>query len=186
MHDAPIISDSARVDELLVRFKDQIGADFAAYRGHVLRVLTHAMAFLNGKSEHQPLIETALVYHDIGLWTAQDLAYLEPSEEMVVRHNTEQGWGFDPDLLVAIIHWHHKITPYKGPNAEIVNAVRKADWIEASQGMIRKGVSRARLQAVHTAIPDHGFGDVLQNLAKTLGGSAIKGNLRVLARVFKW
>ena len=42
------------------------------------------------------------------------------------------------------------------------------------------------IRAVEEAIPNEGFHDTLQRLAKDLGGSALCGNLRVLRRVFHW
>jgi len=43
----------------------------------VYRTITYAMAFLDGAAEDERLVETAMVYHDIGLWTDRELAYLE-------------------------------------------------------------------------------------------------------------
>ncbi|MEM1360758.1 MAG: phosphohydrolase [Pseudomonadota bacterium] len=180
-----IIDHSDRVENLFAPFKDIIGADYPAYRGHVYRTITYAMHFLGGDAAHRPIVETAFVYHDIGLWTDHQLDYLEPSEALALRHNAEQGWGFDPELLRNIIHWHHKIFAYTGPEAAVVNACRKADWIDATGGMMRKGLSKAQVRQVEDAIPNYGFGDVLQRLAGELGGNRIAGNFKVLARVFK-
>lgn len=181
-----IVAHSDRVETLFAPYREVIGKDYPAYRGHVYRVITYAMHFLGQEEAHRPLVETALVYHDIGLWTDRELGYLEPSEAAALRDNREKGFGLDPELLRAAIHWHHKITPYRGPGADVVNAVRKADWIDASQGMLRKGLSRAQVAEVEGAISDHGFPDVLQRLAGDLGGTKLAGNLRVLRRVFKW
>lgn len=183
--DIPIISYSDHVEALFEPYKAAIGADFNAYRGHVYRTITYAMHFL-GDPKQQKLIETIFVYHDIGLWTQNDLAYLEPSEALALRDNEANGWGFDPQVLKDAIHYHHKVTAFKGPNADIVNAVRKGDWVDASQGHVRHGLSKAQVARVQAAIDDHGFADVLQRLAKDIGGSAIRGNFRVLRRVFKW
>ena len=176
---------SKRVESLLGRYREALGADYAAYRGHVYRVINYAMHFLAGDERQRTLVETALVYHDLALWTSRELAYLEPSEALARRDNAHLGLGLDEELLVAAIHWHHKITPYRGRGAELVNAVRKADWIDASGGLLRKGLSAAQVAAVEAAIPSHGFAAVLQRLAGELGGSALRGNLRVLRRVFK-
>jgi hypothetical protein len=181
-----IITSSDRVELLLSAFKTQLGADFAAYRGHVYRILSYAMHFLDDDEELRALIETIFVYHDIGLWTARDLAYLEPSETLALSDNERLGWGFDPSALRDAIHWHHKIFPYQGPNRRIVDAVRKADWIDASGGALRKGLTRAQVRAVEAAIPNYDFGVVLQRLAGELGGNRLAGNARVLRRVFKW
>ncbi len=183
--DIAIIDHSDRVESLFAPYKDVIGGDYSAYRGHVYRTITYAMHFLGNDGQHRPVVETAFVYHDIGLWTDNKLAYLEPSEEIALRDNANNGWGLDPHLLRAAIHWHHKITPYAGEGADVVNAVRKGDWIDASKGIIRKGLTKAQVKRVQDAIPDYGFPNVLQRLAKDIGGNAIAGNLQVLRRVFK-
>jgi len=187
MRDAiQIIDHSGHVEALFAPYREVIGRDFPAYRGHVYRVITYAMHFLDGDAEARPLVETAFVYHDIGLWTQNELAYLEPSEERALADNETFGWGFDPQLLRDAIHWHHKVLPYRGPNARIVEAVRKGDWIDATDGKIRKGLSKAQVKAVQDAIPNYEFGAVLQRLAGDLGGNKLAGNLRVLRHVFKW
>jgi hypothetical protein len=114
------------------------------------------MHFLRADERHRPLVETAFAYHDIALWTDRELAYLEPSEVLALQDNATEAWGLDPDLLQDAIHWHHKITPYRGPGAEVVNAIRKADWIDASGGLLRQGLSRElsreQVAAVEAAI----------------------------------
>lgn len=181
-----IIDHSDRVEDLFAPYRDIIGTDFPAYRGHVYRVITYAMHFLNGDEAARPIVETALVYHDIGLWTENELAYLEPSEDLALADNEKYGWGLNPQLLRDAIHWHHKVFLYRGPNQRIVEAVRKADWIDATDGRIRKGLTKAQVKLVQDAIPNYDFGAVLQRLAGDLGGNKIKGNLRVLRHVFKW
>ncbi len=181
-----IITYSDRVEALFSPYREIIGEDFLGYRNHVYRVLTYAMHFLNQDEEARPLVETALVYHDIGLWTDNKLAYLEPSEAKVIEDAKKNNWDLDVDLIVAIIHWHHKITSYRGQGAEIVNAVRKADWIDATKGKIRKGLSKAQIAKVESSIPNEGFHDTLNRLAADYGGSVLRGNLQVLRRVFKW
>ncbi len=180
-----IIDHSDWVEELLSPYKKVIGKDYDAYRGHVYRIITYAMHFLEGDDKHRKMVETAFVYHDIGLWSDNNLAYLEPSEALALQDNKTKGFGLDPDTLQAAIHWHHKISPYSGDNDTVVNAVRKADWIDASQGMIRKGLTKMQVNAVQDAISNYGFPEVLQRLARNLGGSAIQGNVKVLRHVIK-
>lgn len=184
--DIRIIDHSDRIEALFEPLKATIGVDYQAYRGHVYRVCTYAMHFLDGDEAARPLVETALVYHDIGLWSDQNLAYLEPSIVMALSDNALQGWELDPDALRRAIRYHHKVFSYRGPHARVVEAVRKADWIDATGGMLRKGLTRAQVKAVEDAIPNYGFGDVLQRIAGDLGGNRLFGNLTVLRRVFKW
>ena len=152
MSDITIIDKTDRVEALFLPLREMIGADYAPYRNHVYRVLTYAMHFLDGDEEARPLVETALVYHDIGMWSDGELAYLEPSEALALAHNEANAWGLDPALLRAAIHWHHKLLPYRGPDARIVNAVRRADWIDASGGKIRHGVPRAQIRKARSSV----------------------------------
>jgi len=182
-----IIDHSETVEALLSPFQEQIGGDYAGYRGHIYRVLTYAMRFLGNDETHRRAIETALVYHDIGLWTDHDLAYLEPSIRRVIDDNAAKGWGLDPELLRNLIYWHHKVLPFRGEDADVVNAFRKADWVDATGGLIRHGLTRAEVDAVTAAIPEQGFRDTLNRLAGDLaGGNTLKGLSRVLLRVYKW
>ena len=178
--------ERARVEELLARYENVIGEDFPGYRNHVYRAITYAMHFLDYDLELEPLVETAFVYHDIGLWTDHEQAYLEPSEAIALTDNEKFGWGLNADALRGAIHWHHKIFPYKGPHEDIIEACRKADWIDASKGTIRKGLSKAAVKEVEAAFPNLGFHDTLLRLAKDYGGSTLIGGLKVTRGIVKW
>ncbi|HMV44023.1 MAG TPA: hypothetical protein PK079_05015 [Leptospiraceae bacterium] len=174
------------VEELFARYKDQIGKDFPGYRNHVYRTITYAMHFLDYAKEYERLVETAFVYHDIGLWTDHKLAYLEPSEAVALADNQKYGWGLDSDALSGAIHWHHKIFPYVGPHEKVIEACRKADWIDASKGIISKGMRRDFIQKVEASFPNLGFHDSLLRLAKDYGGSTIVGGIQVTVGIVKW
>ena len=174
------------VDELLGRYETPIGRDLPGYRNHVYRTITYAMHFLGNAEEHESLIEAVFVYHDIGLWPDNELAYLEPSEAVAIADNEKLGLGFDPDLLRGAIHWHHKIFPYTGPHRDIIEACRKADWIDASKGLLRKGMSKTAIGQVEAAFPNLGFHDTLMRLAKDYGGSTLVGGIKVTLGIVKW
>lgn len=176
----------SHVEEILKRYKTVIGKDFSGYRNHVYRTITYAMHFLNQSVKDELLIETAFAYHDIGLWTDKELAYLEPSEEVALFDNDKYKWGLDPDALRGAIHWHHKITQYRGSHARVIEACRKADWIDASKGLIRKGISKEIIAEVEAAYPNCGFHDTLLRLAKDYGGSTIVGGIKVTTGIVKW
>jgi hypothetical protein len=175
-----------RVDSLLESYREVIGRDFPGYRNHVYRTVTYAMHFLGQNPGYEPLVETAFVYHDLGLWTDRALAYLEPSEQIALRDNERHGWGLDPEALWGAIHWHHKIFRYRGNHQEVIEACRKADWIDASQGWIRKGMSRAAIAQVEATFPNLGFHRSLLRLAKDYGGSTLVGCWRVVRGIVKW
>ncbi|MCG7522699.1 hypothetical protein [Ruegeria sp. Ofav3-42] len=131
------------------------------------------------------MVETALVYHDTGLWTAHDLAYLGPSEEIALRENEDLSPGLNPDILTGTIHWPHNIAAYSGHGADIVNSVRKGDWIDATGSMVRKRLTKQQVAQVEAAIPIFGFDAVRRMLTKELGGNAFLGSLRVVRGVLK-
>lgn len=144
------------------------------------------MHFLDYEPNLETLVETALVYHDIGLWTNHDLNYLEPSAAIALADNEKYGWGFHPDALSGVIHWHHKIFPYKGPHEQVIEACRKADWIDASKGIIRKGLSKAAIGKVEDAFPNLNFHNTLFRLAKDYGGSTLIGGIKITRAIVKW
>lgn len=87
------------VENLFGPYRSIIGKDYDGYRNHVYRTITYAMHFLEQSQKHEALVETAFVYHDIGLWTDKALAYLEPSEAIALRDIDAFGWGLDPEAL---------------------------------------------------------------------------------------
>jgi hypothetical protein len=156
MLDITIRASRPRVDSLFLPFTAAIGNDFEGYRNHVYRCITYAMHFLKNAPEHEQIVETAFVYHDIGLWTDKALAYLEPSEALALRDN------------------------------EAIEACRKADWIDATQGWCRKGITRLAISQVESAFPNCGFHKSLMRLAKDYGGSTPIGGLKVVRGIIKW
>ena len=186
MSEIVIKLERPRVEALFAPYKQVIGQDLPGYRNHVYRTVTYAMHFLNNSIADEQLIETAFVYHDIGLWTDYELAYLEPSKALAVADNEKHGWGLDPDVLRGVIHWHHKIFPYKGPNQNVIEACRKADWIDATKGKLRKGISRPAISTVEAAFPNLGFHDTLLRLAKDYGESTLAGGFKVMRGIMKW
>ena len=183
-----IVHQAPTLDAVLEPYRARIGADFAGYRNHCLRVLTYALHFVGEPSEaDRRAFEVALAFHDIALWTHGALAYLEPSEALAVRENEAGKLGVDPQLLRDLIHWHHKVTPFRGPKADLVNALRKGDWVDATKGAFRKGLRRKDIRAVEAAIPNEGFHDALQRLAgDNNGGKTLGGLWKVSVGILRW
>lgn len=75
------------------------------------------------------------------------------TEAVALSDNERFGWGLDPEALRGAIHWHHKVCRYRGPHVWIIVACRKADWIDASKGLVRKGISESAIAEVEAAFP---------------------------------
>jgi hypothetical protein len=104
----------------------------------------------------------------------------------------------DLKLATEIILQHHKVTPWttegQGPNKEhsqkmeaLVNAVRCADWADATLGVIRFGglLSLDYMAYVYRQLPDAGFHETLGRMASRLSPTSWWNRLKLL-RILKW
>jgi hypothetical protein len=186
-------TSSPHLEKVLRNYEELIGADYEGYRNHIYRVLTYSLHFLDGDKtqdgkvlKYLPLIEAALVYHDIGLWTDRRLSYLEPSSFRAKQEFEGMYSETELELLHNIIYWHHKVTPFVGENAEIVNAVRKADWIDATFGAVNHGMPRHHINAVNAALAEAGFHNMLAGIGPRYYGNDVLRIVTELSSIFKW
>jgi hypothetical protein len=188
-----IIKSSPNLDRLLNNYKELINDDFQGYKNHIYRVLTYSLHYLDADKtqdgkvlKYLPVIEAALVYHDIGLWTDRRLSYLELSSSRA-KMEFENSWSVDKlELLHNIIYYHHKITPFTGTNEKIVNAVRKSDWIDASLGIVNHGMSSAHIRSVNAALSDSGFHYTLATIGHRYYGNNFVRILSEVSSIFEW
>jgi hypothetical protein len=155
-----------RLDELLERHADELGADFAGYRNHCYRVVNFALALCgDANDETVEKLAIAAAFHDLGIWTDASFDYLDPSEQLAQNYLRGQGreaWAAD---IGAMIQQHHKIRRYRGASSAIAEAFRKADWIDVSLGLIGFGLSRERRRQVKAQFPNAGFHRCLLRLS---------------------
>ncbi|KAL7487012.1 hypothetical protein ACHAW6_012602, partial [Cyclotella cf. meneghiniana] len=155
----------------------------------------------SSRRRNMDIIAFALAYHDIALWTDGELSYLEPSVAVMerdLRENLSIRGLFRPPLtteekLIAreIIMQHHKISPFTVSKADsnvpmgiegeqMVNAVRKGDWVDATMGIVKHGISADILEAAYAEIPEAGFHYMLLGMGSRLSPDSIIGQLKVL------
>jgi hypothetical protein len=178
------------IDEYLAKYADVIGDDMTAYKGHLLRVESYAYHFLGqGASvdtETRRAVSAALAYHDIALWTDLTLAYLEPSRDRAARDLKASFNAEQLELIENIIYWHHKITPFEGPHADIVNAVRKADWVDATMGTVHFGMPTHCISKAVQSIPYAGFHQVLMGYGSKLYGNNFIRIVSEISSIYKY
>jgi hypothetical protein len=182
------------LDDELLPLAESVKNEFSAYRNHCLRVLTFTNYFLPDSVRKEipnamDLAAVALAYHDIGLWTDHELNYLEPSK---VRMDIALKESYAPKeikLMEEVILQHHKYTDFTGLSEaenDLVNAVRKADWADASMGVVRFGMPAALLEAAYDQVPEAGFHQILVDvLVRLSAGNLVKGTMQFL-KIFKW
>ncbi|MEM7356153.1 MAG: HD domain-containing protein [Acidobacteriota bacterium] len=162
------------IEAILEAHRDALGDDHAAYRNHVYRVWHYAVAFCGGpvsdtveavSEADKEKIAVAGCFHDLGIWTHGTFDYLEPSADMARQYLAEQGRPEDFHDVGRMIHQHHKITRFKAPDGALVEAFRRADWLDVTQGRRRFGLDRATSRAIYRAFPSLGFFRRLQQLS---------------------
>jgi len=140
------------------------------YKNHCYRVYNLALK-LAGRdvtSEEKEILAIALGFHDLSLFADGSLDYLEPSASLAEKWMKKHGKaGEDVDHVKAIIMNHHKFMAYEGKYQDLVEAVRKADMIDVSMGLVTYNLDRSTVKALRNPIPTDGFHWFLvQTLAK--------------------
>ena len=149
-HTTPVIH------QVLHHYRTELGADFIKYDHHVRRVY-HLCCLIDPNPQHHLLYEIAAVYHDLGIWTAQTFDYLNPSIELACEYLKHQQLSELSKPIVQMIDQHHKISAYKGSDAQLVETFRQADWIDLSFGYIRFRYSREQFGTIFRQYPGKGF-----------------------------
>jgi hypothetical protein len=144
-----------RIDAVLNDHATALGDDFLAYRNHVYRIVNLCVAFA-GRSDLEK-IAVAAVFHDLGIWTNGTFDYIAPSialaRDYLVACERED-WAAEIESMIAD---HHKITRSAcGPDS-LVEAFRRADWIDVTRGLRRFGMPRRFVARVFATWPDAGF-----------------------------
>jgi len=147
-----LIREHSLVEQILAEHRDRAGDDEAGwngYGGHIYRVLNIARALAPDSPDRDDKLAIAGAFHDLEAFASLD--YLAPSiraQDAWLTKTGRAGWS---DELALIIAEHHRVTPYRGPHAPLVEAFRRADFVDVSQGLVHPGLSRAYVKAVRGA-----------------------------------
>jgi hypothetical protein len=70
------VTSSRNMESSFKQHEELIGSDYPGYRNHCYRVLSYSLHILHGKVTKPEIkvIEAAIVYHDIGLWTDKNFS----------------------------------------------------------------------------------------------------------------
>lgn len=155
----------ALLEQVLSPWREVIGADYEAYRGHVYRMLHCCLALHRATQDERDRLIVAAVHHDIGLWSANTFDYLAPSIDEAriwLEANGRAGWV---DEITVMIAEHHKLTPWRGPGGPLVEVFRRGDLADVSLGLLASGVPPGLMQALKAAFPNNGFHRMLLSRA---------------------
>lgn len=152
-----LVTSFSIVDEVLDQYRSELGPDFDAYHNHVYRVLNLCAALACGRDAELEKIATASVFHDLGIWTDHTFDYIAPSAELAREHlaaHSRAEWI--PEVEAMIVN-HHKITRARADSCSLVEAFRRADWIDVTRGVRRFGLARTFIASVFGTWPSAGF-----------------------------
>ncbi len=143
------------IDSILDDHAAVLQDDFPGYRNHVYRIVNLCVAFA-GRSDIEK-IAVAAAFHDLGIWTNGTFDYIAPSialahDYLVAR--VREDWIAEIEGMIAD---HHKITPSTADPDSLIEAFRRADWIDVTRGLRGFGIPRPFLARLLATWPDAGF-----------------------------
>jgi hypothetical protein len=142
------------VDEILESHRQRAHGDdagYATYRAHVYRVVNFARALAPQGPDCDDKLAIAAAFHDLAAFDTLD--YLVPSieaQDAWLQETGRQNWS---DELALIVAEHHRLSRYgpTRPHAPLVEAFRRADLVDVSQGLIRFGIPKSYVKEVRAA-----------------------------------
>jgi HD domain len=155
--DASLLTDLPMVEEVLRNHTPVLGHDRIGYRNHVYRVVNLCLALMGERPVELEKLAIAAVFHDLGIWTNHTFDYIAPSVTLAREHLAAGGMADWTPEIEAMIVDHHKVTSSRPNPQSLVEAFRRADWIDVTFGLRRFGLPRPFVAAVGAAWPDAGF-----------------------------
>ena len=153
-----LITRSDSIDSILEPHRAAIGQSlYDGYRNHAYRMLNFGRALAPPEPDRDERLAVMSAFHDLPFCLDGDLDYLERAADLSDAWLDEHGRSAWRDEIRLMIGHHHKIRPYRGPSAPLVEATRKADWIDVSFCALRFGLSRSYVREVDAAFPLTGF-----------------------------
>jgi hypothetical protein len=156
--------DVELIDEILAEWQPVLGADFAGYRNHVIRMAGFCFALRECTEEERQKVHVAACFHDIGIWTAGTLDYLPPSVPPAVDYLGRHGLADWSDEVAAMILEHHKLRPVTAVPSPLVELFRQGDLVDFSLGLATFGLPRASVRTMKRRYPNAGFHRTLVRL----------------------
>jgi hypothetical protein len=154
----PAVARHPLIDEILDARREYARGDTAAfegYRNHAHRVYNFARSVASLSPEDEDKTAVAAAFHDLCVFDGLD--YIEPSIEEAGRYLRETDhaeWDREVALMIA---FHHRVRPYRGEHARLVEPFRRADWNDFTMGLVRAGIPRDVRKAAKAELPVRDF-----------------------------
>src|ERR1700712_5361601 len=148
LRDLPLAEQILQSSRHRARGRD---AGYAAYKAQLYRVVNFARALAPSAPESDDKLAVAAAFHDLAAFDTLD--YLAPSiaaQDAWLKQTGRDAWS---DELALIVAEHHRMARYGAdrPYAALVEAVRRADLIDVSQGLIKFGLPASYVKEVRAS-----------------------------------
>ena len=160
-----IDDDLTLLDNILDKFRTDLGPDYPGYRNHLYRVVNLCGEIHGADQTDRDKIIIAACFHDLGIWTNHTFDYLAPSvvlAQQYLEENSQDEWFKEIKMMIMN---HHKITSVRGSELSLVESFRQADWIDVTKGVRSFGLPRKTIKRVLGHFPNAGFHKKLLQLS---------------------
>jgi hypothetical protein len=148
-----VVTDLPMLDEILAPYRAGLGVGYNGYRAHCYRMVNWARFVTEPQPFREEKLAIMTVLHDVPFFLTGDLDYLGKACDLATAHLRDIGHEEWTEEMHLMINNHHKMRRYTGPHAELVEACRKADWIDVSFTKLRYGIPRRRIVEVRATFP---------------------------------
>lgn len=178
----PIEKRIPLLEEILDKWKIEIGNDYIGYKNHVYRMINFCFALHNFKTEEREKIIIAGCFHDLGIWAGNTFDYLPPSitlaKDYLQQNNLEQ-WIPEIEIMIDM---HHELRKNHDERYPMIEIFRQGDLVDFSLGIVKCGLPKTYIKNVKNQFPNAGFHKRLVRLA---GGWFCRHPLNPLP-ILKW
>jgi hypothetical protein len=148
-----VLTDLPVLDGLLDPHRDGLGVGYWGYRAHCYRMVNWARFVTEATPHREHKLAIMTVLHDLPFFLTGDLDYLGQACDLATAHLTEIGREEWTEEMHLMINNHHKMRAYTGAHAPLVEACRKADWIDVTFTKVRFGIPRRLVVEVRATFP---------------------------------
>jgi len=152
-----ILTEHPTIDRLFEEWKAPLGRDYLPYRNHVYRVFNLASKLAGAENSQLEKLAVASAFHDVGIWLDETFDYLEPSIRRATAFLSTAGHKSWSTEVACMISQHHKIFPFRGGQVKLVEAFRRADWLDVCLFTLPTYLPKAYLGRIVQTFPRAGF-----------------------------
>jgi hypothetical protein len=148
-----IVTESGLIDDILGPHEKGLGVGYIGYRNHCFRMLNVGRFLVPDEPHRDDRFAIMAAFHDLPFFLDGDLDYLgragDWAHDYLVAMGREE---WEPEMRLMIDN-HHKVRPYTGPYAPMVDAMRKADWLDVTFTKVRFGMPMSFVRELRATFP---------------------------------